>query len=101
MAADTPSGGMIGTHPTDDPYELLIGPSTSGEFNEITLRPLPIACWKIEDIRFAFDSSFVTPDASKEFHQLRDLRIKHSKKGAPNSTGQTSTQYPPISIWGH
>jgi hypothetical protein len=89
MAVDpTPSGGMTGTHPPADPDELLIGPSTTNEFNAITLRPIPIACWKIEDVRFAFDSSFVTPDAATEFHALRDLRIKHSAKGAPSaSTG--------------
>ena len=63
---------------------------------------IPIACWKIEDIRFAFDSSFVTPDAAVEMQALKDLRESHSQQGtASDSSEEAPTLYPPISIFGH
>jgi hypothetical protein len=53
-------GGVQGTHPASDSPQLVVAPSTAGEFNNTRLPLIPIACWKVDDIRFAFDSSFVT-----------------------------------------
>ncbi len=93
-------GGVTGAHPQADTLDLLVAPTTTNELNTIQFRPVPIACWKLEDIRFAFDSSFVTPEAATELQALRDLRNQFSQKGPPSSP-QTSTQYPPITIFGH
>jgi len=52
---------------------VLVGPATGSEFN--TFRPpfLPIACWRLENLRFDFDSSFVRPEAAAEFRGLAAL----------------------------
>jgi hypothetical protein len=44
---------------------------------------LPIACWRLEDLRFDFDSSFVRPEAAMEMTALSALRQAHA--GAPLS----------------
>src|SRR5580658_8127870 len=94
-------GGVTGAHPQAAPLELLVAPSTSNELNTIQFRPIPIACWKLEDIRFAFDSSFVTPEAAIELQALKDLRNQFSQKSPAAGAPQTTTLYPPITIFGH
>jgi outer membrane protein OmpA-like peptidoglycan-associated protein len=70
-------GGVAGKHPPADPFQFLVGPSTSSEFNTARLRLIPIACWKVENIRFAFDSAFVTPDITTELKHLASLVKEH------------------------
>src|SRR5579864_309797 len=94
-------GGVTGGHPETAPLELLLAPTTSNDFNRVTLRLIPVACWKIEDIRFAFDSSFVTPEASTELQALKELREFHSKEGPAAGASQKPILYPPLSIFGH
>lgn len=53
-------GGVIGQHPASPSVQYLVGPATGSEANTIQIPPVPILCWQVEDIRFAFDSSFVT-----------------------------------------
>ena len=53
-------GGVIGEHPESPQVPYFVGPSTGSELNTLQLPLIPILCWKVEDIRFAFDSSFVT-----------------------------------------
>jgi hypothetical protein len=53
-------GGVSGKHRDPDPFQFLVGPSTSDQSNLARLPLYAVACWKVEDIRFAFDSSFVT-----------------------------------------
>jgi hypothetical protein len=53
-------GGVIGQHPSSPSVQYLVGPATGSEANAIQIPPVPILCWQVEDIRFAFDSSFVT-----------------------------------------
>ena len=46
-------GGLAGTHPAAPPFRLLVAPSTSmTEFNRVQLHIAPIACWRVDDIRF-------------------------------------------------
>jgi hypothetical protein len=61
-------GGVTGQHPSAPQLQLRVGPATSTEANTVQFPPVPILCWKVEDIRFAFDSSFVTcnPDNSPD-----------------------------------
>ena len=49
-------GGISGDHDTDGPLEYLVAPATDGEFNTTRLRLIPIACWRVDDVRFRFDS---------------------------------------------
>lgn len=48
---------------------------------------VPVGCWRLEDIRFEFDSSFINPSAAEEFKNLASLA-----KGLPGA---------PPSIYGH
>jgi hypothetical protein len=97
MAGDNPptihnssDGGVIGQNPDADPLELLLGPATSDELNKARLRLLPVACFRLDNPRFMFDSSFVLPSAQAEMKAFAELRKANPKyKGAP------------ISIFGH
>jgi peptidoglycan hydrolase-like protein with peptidoglycan-binding domain len=84
-------GGMAGTHPAADSSPLLVGSSTEQQFNTAHLPLIPIACWRLEDVRFVFDSSFVLPDARDEMQLLAALIRDHTKDSVK----------PPISIFGH
>jgi OmpA family len=90
-------GGVTGTHPDVETRPLLVAPATGSEFNAAILGLIPVGCWKVEDTRFAFASSFVTPDLAKEIQALADLRKAHSK---PDPASKT-TLFPPLSVFGH
>lgn len=80
-------GGITGTFPSHQTHAMLVGPSTSNEFNTVKAGIIPVACWRLDDIRFEFDSSFVYPTATEELKQLSILIREHP--GAP------------LSIFGH
>jgi hypothetical protein len=80
-------GGHAGSHAVEDHFPLLVGPATEQQRNTLRFMLVPIACWRIDDVRFDFDSAFVLPSAKREFDELAQLRKKHD--GAP------------ISIFGH
>jgi hypothetical protein len=90
---DTTPAGVAGTHEEAAPIEFLVAPTTSNEFNTTRLRLIPVACFRVDDIRFAFDSSFVTAgvnekdDIRAELKLLVDLLKQH-----PGS---------PLSLFGH
>src|ERR1035438_4953522 len=83
----TADGGLAGSHPKDNSYKVRAGPTTSREFNRLQIPLIPVACWRVDDIRFAFDSSMVLPDAKDELQLLSELLQIH-----PDS---------PISLFGH
>lgn len=80
-------GGVVGQHAAPAPFKLLVGPATGSESNLARMPLIPIVCWRVEDIRFAFDSSFITvnpapstdptsdPDA-KPFSDQDDIRTE-------------------------
>ncbi|MEJ7615939.1 MAG: peptidoglycan-binding protein [Pyrinomonadaceae bacterium] len=80
-------GGVTATHGVTAPHSILVGPSTAHQFNTIQPDLRPIACCSLYDNRFEFDSSFIRPEAAREFAFLASLRKAHP--GAP------------ISIFGH
>ena len=89
-------GGVNGLHVEPTPVTLLVAPATGAGFNRIRLGLAPKACWSVEDVRFAFDSSFVSADTStggdpqdirQEFADLKRLLAEH-----PGS---------PLSVFGH
>ncbi len=77
---DSTDGGVAGKHPDASDFKLLAAPSTAKQSNTTHLRLVPVACWRVDDVRFAFDSSFVTPDIAKELQLLLDVRSAHSQK---------------------
>src|SRR5579871_4818690 len=65
---DSSEGGVAGKRadvPADE-YPIFVGTTTAKQINTVDLRLIPIACWRVDDVRFDFDSSFVTPDITTE-----------------------------------
>lgn len=74
-ANDARPGGVTGACPGNEADNTHgVAPTNSGRFN--TLRPSlrPDACWRIDDHRFDFDSSFIRPTAAREFALLAQAR---------------------------
>jgi len=90
----TSDGGVAGKHPEADPFEFLVGPTTGDEFNTTQLRLVPVACFRVDDVRFDFDSSFVTADPADEKKDIRaELKLLvELLKDHPQS---------PLSVFGH
>ncbi len=71
-----PPGGAYG-HITGFEIEpLLVAPATGKEKNTVRLPLIPIACWRLDDVRFAFDSSILQPECRTEFKDLAALRTE-------------------------
>jgi hypothetical protein len=84
-------GGIAGTHPEVESAPIYVGPATAAQRNTIISPLVPIACWRVDDIRFDFDSSFVLPETTSEMQALADLRDKHTlHRWAPTITTRRS-----------
>lgn len=100
-------GGVTGTHPDPDQFRFLVGPSTSNEYNLAQLPLYAVACWKVEDIRFAFDSSFVTFNAQAPSDPTSDPTAKsysyNDIRDELKSLARVIKDYPgcPLSVFGH
>jgi hypothetical protein len=89
-------GGISGSHPTVDLSTAHVGPTTDAEFNTIRAGLVPVACWRVDDIRFEFDSSFVTPGIAVELEHLTELVKDH----LPSSRSEGKPGCP-LSVFGH
>lgn len=67
-------GGLAAHHPARETLSIFVGPSTSDEFNTIKPGLAPVACLRVDDIRFEFDSSFIGPKVADELKLLAQLR---------------------------
>lgn len=83
----TKSAGTAAAHPPAQAHPFRVAPTVAEDKNVIRAGIIPIGCWRIDDLRFEFDSSIVRPEAAKEFAKLQTLRGEHP--GAP------------LSIYGH
>lgn len=90
-------GGVAGEHVPAPDLQIVAATTTSNEFNTARLRLAPVACWRVEDIRFDFGSSFVLPEIREEMQLLARLLDDHTARETPGSPGQP----PPLSIFGH
>ena len=70
-------GGDAAAHPVFAFPDIFVGPSTSEQFNTIEEWIRPVACWRLDDTRFEFDSSFVKPGAARELRLLQETRDDH------------------------
>jgi hypothetical protein len=61
MSTTDNPGGIAASHPELELFDILVAPSTGKEKNTIRMELQPTACWKINDTRFDFGSSFVLP----------------------------------------
>jgi hypothetical protein len=67
------AGGTVGIHPVRPTHAALVAATHQQEFNTIRSFPTPFACWKIEDLRFEFDSSIIRPEIAEEMRTLAQL----------------------------
>ena len=76
-------GGLAASHDAASIFPVFVAPATTGESNMFRVSLFTVACWRIEDARFDFDSSFILPEARTEFSQFAQLRNSHP--GCPTS----------------
>jgi outer membrane protein OmpA-like peptidoglycan-associated protein len=82
------AGSVSGDHPPAELFPVLAAPTTTGKGKNTIRFPLvPEACWKLNNVRFAFGSSFVMPGTRVDFRRLSAVIRTHP--GAP------------LSIFGH
>jgi hypothetical protein len=87
----TTTGGVSGLHPAQEVLPAMVAPTVGSEYNTIQAGLTPYACWKVEDLRFEFDSSLIRPEMAEELKHLAELVEDHADAG----------QRPPLSIFGH
>ncbi|MGH9902943.1 MAG: peptidoglycan-binding protein, partial [Pyrinomonadaceae bacterium] len=87
LILDSSDGGIAAAHAPPAAHSVFVGPATSDQFNTIRPDLRPVACCSLYDNRFDFDSSFIRPEAAKEFGFLATLRKAHAGS--------------PVSIFGH
>lgn len=79
---------IAGAFPSTDSPALLLAPTTAGKEKNVLRMPLiPLACWRMDELWFDFDSSFIRPESVTEFAELAGLRAAF-----PGS---------PLSVFGH
>lgn len=101
MVHSSTDGGVAGVHPGGS-RELFVGSATPDQRNLITTGIIPIACWRVDDVRFEFDSSFVRPDVAEDMKNLMDLREQHKLElNRTNAVSPAPVIFPPLSIFGH
>jgi hypothetical protein len=92
-SASASEGGVAGKHNAPPPFEVLLGPSTGSEFNTARLPLAPVACFRVDDIRFAFDSSFIAAETDEKNDVRSELKLLAELLGElPGS---------PLSVFGH
>ncbi|MCI0329970.1 MAG: OmpA family protein [candidate division Zixibacteria bacterium] len=91
-------GAVAAEQRAPEPISILAAPSTANEFNTIGERLIPKGCFRMEDVRFEFDSSFIKPEVAADMPQLADLIEKHTLKQVGSPPEDVP---PPLSIFGH
>jgi peptidoglycan hydrolase-like protein with peptidoglycan-binding domain len=82
-ADDDLNAGTTGAHPSPETTLVRVAPTTDVAQNTVRAFLVPVGCWRIDDVRFEFDSSAVLPGAVKEMKLLQGLVKEHP--GAPLS----------------
>jgi hypothetical protein len=93
-------GGTSATHAPIPSLQVAAASATESESNLIRAPIIPIACWRLGEVRFLFDSSFVVPEARSEFQTLSRLLKDHTEKSPPKLPGE-KLRTPTLSIFGH
>ena len=71
-------GSVSSGQPGAAPLTVFAAPATGDEFNTLGERLVPKACFKVEDLLFDFDSSFVRPDIASHLPRLAQLRKENT-----------------------
>ena len=91
-------GGLAGEHLPLPASPAFLAPTISGkEHNTIKANPVPFACWRADDVRFEFDSSFIRPEINAEINALSRLIDEHT---LPDDKGLPKHR-PVLAVFGH
>jgi hypothetical protein len=102
LAHNISDGGISGSHPELAAANILVAPSTAAEQNRVTAGLIPVGCWRVDDLRFEFDSSFVLPAVAEEIRALAAVRDFHKKRVIPRtSPAMPEFLFPPMTVFGH
>jgi hypothetical protein len=74
---DDPTHGTAADHPGRETQPFLVAPTTENAFNVLSLDLVAVACLKLQDILFEFDSSFPNRKVATMLSQLPALRERH------------------------
>ena len=80
---DLPDEGSVTAENDAEVEPASVAPTDANSVNTIRIPIAPIACWRLADPAFAFDSSFVAPSFSGEVAALASLVSADDKKGCP------------------
>ncbi|WP_044180618.1 peptidoglycan-binding protein [Hyalangium minutum] len=84
-------GGTAAKH-GEAPIPYVVAPTDKEAYSTLRPRLRPSACWRIDDLRFDFDSSFLLPAGTHEFQLLARQRPP-----GPDDTGKALL----LSVFGH
>lgn len=76
-------GGILGNNTPRPVVSLPVAPTHETAHNTIRPSLFAVACWKADDVNFAFDSSFVEPGVGNQLPRFKGLLDQHA--GAPLS----------------
>lgn len=94
-------GGMLGELPQPSQRAIVVAPTTAAaDFNTIRAGLVPLACFRIDSLRFAFDSSFVVPEIRAELVRLGAL-LKAHPPASLAAQAQPPRAGSPLSVFGH
>lgn len=74
-------GGVVARFPTRSEVTFKVAPTIQGAVNTLRKPLRPSACWRLDDLRFHFDSSFILPASATEFSLLASLRSPSASPG--------------------
>ena len=94
---DSSAGGIASAHSAAVLPMILAAPSTDAQFNLVRLPLVTVGCWAVDDVRFAFDSSFVAADCSGGGGDPEDIRVELLAL----KTLVASNPGCPLSLFGH
>jgi hypothetical protein len=98
MSRNATEGGLTAEHVPIPAPEAYVAPVLADkEHNTIKNSLVPFACWRANDMRFEFESSFVLPEIGTEVAALMDLMKEHT---LPDSNGRPEYK-PALTVFGH
>ncbi|HEX7815913.1 hypothetical protein [Dyella sp.] len=70
-------GGVASHHPAPTALTPKVATTTANDANRIVTALKPIACLRVDDVRFEFASSFIRPGVQEEMRLLEALMKQH------------------------
>ncbi len=93
-------GGVVGARPRPKQLEISVAPTAAADFNTIRAGLFPLACFRVDSIRFAFDSSVVAPGVRADLARLGELLRVHPPASLARAA-QPPRAGSPLSVFGH